>query len=190
MLIYNIGIFRPAAGCWIVFYKYLIVDQVTFIWLCWWKGWFVEWRVLCWDDQYVLGWWRAIYPWLLRRMIEDHPTPHVMPWFGEPLAITSGAAQAWILILAQRRCNEIVVTLLCKFYNLAGKHPHAQDFEKNTRDRSIAINRFREGSKNQLIVHYYYRLVIMERICTEEEDVQRLQSGGRVVLEEEVVLEY
>ena len=82
------------------------------------------------------------------------------------------------------------MTLLCKFYNLAGKHPHAQDFEKNTRDRSIAINRFREGSKNQLIVHYYYRLVIMERICTEEEDVQRLQSGGRVVLEGEVVLEY
>ena len=52
------------------------------------------------------------------------------------------------------------MTLLCKFYNLAGKHPHAQDFEKNTRDRSIAINRFREGFKNQLIVHYYYRLVI------------------------------
>ena len=55
------------------------------------------------------------------------------------------------------------MTLLCKFYNLAGKHPHAQDFEKNTRDRSIVINRFREGSKNHLNVHYYYRLVTGSR---------------------------
>ena len=45
-------------------------------------------------------------------------------------------------------------------------HPHAQDFEKNTRDRSIVINRFREGSKNQLIVHYfidYLEVVIVSR---------------------------
>ena len=89
------------------------------------------------------------------------------------------------------------MTLLCKFYNLAGKHPHAQDFEKNTRDRSIVINRFREGSKNHLNVHYYYRLVIRERICIKASRgtwkrrlIQRLQSGGRVVLEGEVVLEY
>ena len=127
-------------------------------------------RLICWMTSFMLRW--SICPWLMkgdiprfmRRMIEDHPSPQAVPWFGEPLTRASGAAQVWILIFSPEKMHTgIVVTLLCKFYNLAGKHPHAHDFEKNTRDRSIAINRFREGSKNRLNVHYYYRLVNREQ---------------------------
>ena len=42
----------------------------------------------------------------------------------------------WILIFRPEKVNEIVVTLLCKFYNPGRYDPHAHDVEMNHRDRS------------------------------------------------------